>query len=418
MIGEHRIPDEAKGIIVPSPINLGENAKISDRTDNLSPLSGASRELAAPIDRQSQTKKPKINFAFAGIDRGVARVSIDTSQVGTPDVPTVVDALVQQHSGSADYYKQGENTDYSAKDPRERPRSIFPNIHIGLTPSRWSDGVVTHWANMTPEKNWIAGVYAAQITPTAPERGKARFSLEVSSFHELQRASQLLAGTVMDGEHSRVVQFVEPPVPEENDMNQANNNRWLQTLADGGIPLVRFSTNPEDATEYDYYSHDYDFHLVNFSFFPREVNDAITEAATHSLMDRENNKDEDGVSPSSGILIIDALSDNAGYSDLLSYLIAHPEKSCEERLATLREGVGFDSIDPLLQVQAEQGIGLLVRDMRQITEFNTKHREGREATKEEKEAAVAGMFEGVVRVAKKIRGEYADPQENSELVNI
>jgi hypothetical protein len=237
--------------------------------------------------------------------------------------------------------------------------------------------------------------------------------------------------------------------PEAN----ANNDAWLLAIRDGHWPIPgtykRDPVTDEFSTQLEYDGHDFgDKHLGFMMLAPAEMQQQITEAAHHGLTRRlealddpdrpkglvlpgEDKYDTDPLAYTwrgaairgsmDAINTIDQISDDPNFLPLMQELAALPDEATRidylEHYASLVDmpehqqeqallATQPDNIDKFSWVNHEKmrmaRVGAQMRMMVGITNFNVRHREGRDLTPQEQEGAKQVYLAGLVRVAGKL----------------
>jgi len=281
------------------------------------------------------------------------------------------------------------------------------------------------------DTEWLGYVYGSKVVraPDGQFRG-ANLPLEA-----LPRIHQHLSDTVLKGEHARVATLVDAENMGDM-MDPRNQNLWLSMLGKNQWPIMRFMS-VVDAQPPEYSSHDYaDFHLGNLVLFPGEVQDLISEVVVHEQAQRKafhaggvaskimllpgENIDEDPYATHArtgsnryidGIDKIDNLTDIQYYFNLLTYLIDEPDVSCDDRLGEVMNN-GNGEVRPVLRSidKAQIGLQQLEKQVADIVNYNSRHRDRVAATPELVEQEMNKVLGGVVRVARKIRGEIREDE--------
>lgn len=338
--------------------------------------------------------------------------------------------VLQDHQPNA--VEQLIASEFSAPELWGQTRKTIPPEIFGLG-APWSEEynmplegelVVTD-----PQKLWVASLYGIRCVPDTEASTLNAVKLEATSLEGMVKIHEQLEQTVLAGEDSRTAKLVTPPFPDakpQSDEDKANNTVWLIEVKDGHWPIMLMLRSDGELV---YFEHDYaDYHLANSLLFPKEVQLMIKEAATHELNQREKysngksktrtlllpGEQEHDDSPfgsgargnkrlsDTGVMKIDNLTDAKHYVSLISYLVAYPHVSVEERLNSLINNHKGETAGSILEIKR------LVTDM---FNFNTRHREARNATQEEVDQTFAGFLTGVVRAAEKIRGTYQEEAE-------
>lgn len=302
---------------------------------------------------------------------------------------------------------------------------------FGLEPARneWGDMMEKEKIVDDPSKTWLANIYGMRIVPDENATVSGAVKLEAVDLKVVTAIHQKLAETVLQSENIRIATPTTPPNPERGVTDIENNNYWLQMIKEGKWPVYTDADAPDGEPPYS--SHDYgDYHLANFALFPREIQDMITDAATNELSWRtrwqngevqgnmkllygEDEHDDDPWASgfrgskmhTNGILKIDNLTDIHSYLPLLAY-VTDVADSPEHHLASVLEYAQQpkeDYDDP--RYRASEGIREMRKEIGDMVNFNTRHRENRKATQEEVDEAFEKFKTGLVRVAHKIRGD-------------
>jgi hypothetical protein len=254
------------------------------------------------------------------------------------------------------------------------------------------------------------------------------------------------------------VTLLPPNLREE--LSVENNDRWLLEIKGGIWPVMVHEkedfANPGEF-KLEVSDHDLgDYHLGNMALFPRELNTQIVEAAGYELdrrlerltdpklpkglvLPNEDPRAEDPLAWSprgsiyhnshSGIDEIDNVSDSSSYQSLLAHLAVLPKQEREEIFAlALRFAklpLPYDQrnteIDKFVtehfssddeKEQVVRRLESMASDLLEqrlmivsITNFNMRHREGRNMTPDEQEKAKDGYMQGILRVAGKLHGD-------------
>lgn len=302
-------------------------------------------------------------------------------------------------------------------DPLDRNREDIPARFVGLRSDNLRGGAVVRF----PEESWVAGIFGARVVSAATKENPDAVTVEVTNLRDMERIQHTFAREVLVDEDTRLLTFSDVPEPAKGVSARSNNNRWLQIIKNGGIPVLREVNSSEAKGDYDYDEHDYTDHLASFTLLPREVQAMITEAAGYELAWRAIQADQallrDFVLPgehdtsasvvgNNAVAKIDSISGGEEYSMLLSHLIAEREIPVAERLDELL-ATDLDSIPDSFLFEVREGVDVIREQVEDLANFNTRHREGREATIEELDEAYDQFLQGTIRVAEKIRGTYS-----------
>ncbi|HSW37567.1 MAG TPA: hypothetical protein VLG37_04350 [Candidatus Saccharimonadales bacterium] len=360
--------------------------------------------------------------ALGGIIRH--EVGIDTTE-DLPNQPTAIEKVVTESFASPDLW-------------RERPRAM--HLDFGLEhPKEGGIPVDDEWVVVDNSKVWLTNIYGMKVVPDDKARTPGAVKVVATDLETLSQIHERIAGSVLQDEHIRVATPTTPPFPEESHLNPLNNNLWLEMIRDGKWPIMRNEVGVNGELDYD--PHDYgDYHLANMALLPREVQDLITEAADCELdwrlryqagevqsyillLPGEQRHDIDPYASgkgsdrhSDGISKIDDLTDTRRYLPLITYVVASPEETTEERVASLVQGIKsgeLTNLDNYLDLYldprfyAAGGIREMRRLIADMVNFVSRHRTGKNTTDEAIEEVFNGFLNGVARVGSKIRGEVA-----------
>jgi hypothetical protein len=384
------------------------------------------------VDRPSEVEAPHGRSLAEASPSGITALSGGTNEFSRSDIVPSTDV-----SSPAQYRTEldrvvAEQFAHASSWSTDGGWRLFDSNSFGVEHDS-SDFRVepSAWRLTKPEKTWIANVYGVRIVPAPVTAEGNEVLLETVDLPELETMQRAFADTVLEGENARIAVLTEPVMPAQGDEYPPNNDRWLEVIRDGGWPVMR--DHALGNGEFDYSPHDLGVHMGNTMLFPRELQDIIGEAAGHELAWRQEHPityktdDEDKVlllpgetdfraggysytdKPETGIDKIDRITDVASYGDFLSYLVNNKEQSPQELADELRAV----AVDPEYDPNADTLRGSGIRTVRympkvvaDLANYNTRHREGRNATPEEIDAVVESFFTGAARVAEKIRGTY------------
>ncbi len=368
-----------------------------------------------------------IIYDFAGTYRVATKLKLDFGEIRNGNINTAIELVTQT----------------AFADPKLwRGRTRYTMPFLGVVPREFGlDRDESRQMLRNPNRTWLANIYGFRIIPDGESDRKNDVIVQEVDFHTLTKMHEAFAGTVLTGEHTRIPVPTDPPVPEKGSDNHLNNNLWLEKIRDGYWPIMRDHNNLVTG-EFEYSDHDSsEFHLGNMALLPREVQDIITEAATYELnwqrkyqagevhdnrlfLAGEDMDDEDPFASgfrwskrhSDGIAKIDSITDEPAYMNLLVHIVAEKSVSCADRMAALRANI--DALDVHVADSREvRAIHQMSKQLADLLNFNSRHRDGRTITLEEAREANEAFLNGVVRVAEKIRGEYKgedSPQQQSE----
>lgn len=333
---------------------------------------------------------------------------------------TAIDEIIQDQFSEPDLWSRDGNW------------RMVDSISFGVsTRNDYTGTDADRWFLTQPKKAWIAGIYGARVVQNSVETIRDKVTLETVDLPTLIAMQHTFADTILSGEGSRPAVLIDPPYPNQGDDHPLNNDKWLEALRDGRAPVMKDARDP--LGNYGYSPHDLGVHLGNLMLFPKEVQELITEATGHELHWRQqfpwrlrpglmNNKTKHLLLPgetpetedqwshigdvSDGVEKLDRLTDVVSYTDLLAYLVANPEQDAHERLLELREDTDNPDLmlDDSLHKSSIRAITHIPKVLADVVNFNTRHREGRNTTQEEVDAVVDSFFNGLLRVANKIRG--------------
>ncbi len=314
------------------------------------------------------------------------------------------------------------------------------------------------------DDEWDAAPRYGTIFPSLAavygERVGADGELEACSLPDMVEIDTEIAANVLVDEDSRTPLLTIAPYPKASTTGkspeaQANNDAWLRTIRDGHWPIPGsykrdYETKDGDfSDELSYDLHDSaDKHLSFMLLAPREMQHEITEAAHHGLSRRLNALDDPEMSKGlvlrgetdsdvdkraytwrgeafrgdmDAINTIDQISDDPNFLPLINDLLSL--KSDEERGQYMEHYAALadaptEELDTLLeqsvpedmdtdewvsaQSQKTLWVGAQMRMIAGITNFNMRHREGRDLTQEEISQAQHQYLSGIVRVADKL----------------
>ncbi len=328
---------------------------------------------------------------------------------------------------------------------QEPLRAHEPIFGLEYARDKWGSVDQSEQVEGPANKGWLALVYGFRIVPDPEATTPGAVKLETATLDTVHRIHERLNDTVLKGEGMRIAKPTIPPHPEEGLKNAENNDLWVELIRHHQWPIMKDA--PVIKAQQDgsgdiwekgvttWNSHDYAAkHLGNSALYPREIQDLITEATIHEQARRKqyhagevNDKvlylsvfEEGKENPyasyargsgwhTDGITEIDHLTDADNYMDLLAYLVDEPQTAAEDRLATLQAYLK-EKHDPYEYSHelgsAVSGVVELKKLVADILNFNNRHRDGENIVPEAVDQIMEQVLNGVVRVAKKIRGNY------------
>jgi|GEM_PF-2374082 len=275
-------------------------------------------------------------------------------------------------------------------------------------------------------KTWLASLYGIRLVPVSGSEDEV--TLEWTTLTTVGLIHKKLSETVLSGEDIRIATLVTPPFPEEGTNNPANNIFWVKQHAEGKKgPIMSKVNDPKDTPE-DYEDHDYGSpHLGNNALFPQEAQSLFTTTSKYELawrrrLERGEVSEKELLLPGEkvgdlsefgfdfargsydGTKRMDYFSAGFSYMDLLSFVVAGSSVSPQRRLALVKD---YEEYTHGVLSGAGGGYADAYVNTLGLVDFNTRHREGRNATWEEVDQEFDKFMTGVVRVATKIRGEFS-----------
>jgi hypothetical protein len=291
-----------------------------------------------------------------------------------------------------------------------------------------------------PDREWVALLYGNKVDVT-PD-GSASF--RATDLETLCTIHDTLAETVLKGEHVHPSVLVIPTKPAESIRNEANNDIWLEAIAEGKWPVMAEKASPQG--EKDYSSHDYsDYHTATMMLMPRNAQDLMSKAAALELDWRKRYRtgevpevlklpgdDYRRTDPfASGlrgsqeyegaIMKIDSLTDIAGYVTLLNYSMQPGEGSARDRLEELAGYItddGLDSNTPQNLRELTADLYKLQRGIGDLLNYVTRQETHQNTTPEAMAAESRAFLEGMVRITERLRGTYVMRPEDYEPAQI
>jgi len=277
-----------------------------------------------------------------------------------------------------------------------------------------------------PTTLWVGYLYG--IKSVVDEQGVAH--IKYLPLEDVEKIHRHLAGTVLRGENPRVATLATPPHPHQGALSTENNDLWLDMIHRGQWPVM-LTTSYSGREEYD--SHDYaDYHLANMMLFPKELQGLITETVVYEKrqrqfwsQDREKNpkvmklSGEGDTDPyasaergqtmyTDGISKIDNLTDVQLYLKLLTYLVDGQNEPVEERLKQVKNANPKEEDVNMPVTYPSWGYEELKGVVADAVNFNSRHRDEQQAVQELVDWEFEKVIDGVIRVAKKIRGEIQE----------
>jgi len=286
-----------------------------------------------------------------------------------------------------------------------------------------------YYAGGRPAEHWATLLYGSRLVEGTDPYEVSEVGFETTSLRTMADIHARLATTVLAGEHARPSVLVDPPVVVlDPTRDRANHIFWLKKIIRGVWPIM--ATGQKSDGEKVYFPHDYsDFHNAISLLLPKETQDLITQVAQHELtwlqrhiagkvprgiaLPGDTEMSPFGVGPRDrgfyfdGMYVIDEVTDAGEYMDLLQYLLHGNGATPEVRLAAIeayiQEG-GRARNNPI----GKAAIGLRIMRMQtgSMVNFISRHRDGRNTTPEAVDVECEKFEKGVVRVARKILGEY------------
>lgn len=283
-----------------------------------------------------------------------------------------------------------------------------------------------------PAHHWVTLLYGSRIVNADSMEVGARAELETVPLKSLPAIHLHLANTVLAGEQARPSTLVDPPVrgyAAVAGLSPRNNIFWLTTIVEGNVWPVMF-TGYEHTEQDQYLSHDHqDPHTIVCLTSPQETQMLITQVGDYDLPfarqflagkgPRElrlqgDNGDPFGVGMMSprtyrnGIALIDGVTDQEGYVHLLHYLMNGEGVTPEDRLALVEAHIkaSKNRYNNTAIGRAAEGFSRMTQYTGAMVNFISRHATGRNTTQEAVDIEIAKFENGVVRVVKKILGEY------------
>jgi len=313
---------------------------------------------------------------------------------------------------------------------------IIQVVEDFVRPERW--GAYDHWVpnedqtdrislhtasppyiEMKRRIAWTSYLYGARYQ----QDRKGSWYREAVPIEDVPVIHRHLADTVLKGENPVTADFLLPSVMENPDQNEAQNLIWLRMIRGGNWPF-NFLKRADGRIVISRHDHNSN-HPVNFMLYPFEMREIYNEVADHEVAQRERFLEGEGdkvllllgekidVSGGvedpgrTGIAKIDSYSASGSYVELLTYLIREPGLDVEERLKIIEKGMegnlGDDiSVELMAAAHGYVGVSMAVAD---LTNFSSRHRDRVNAPVELIRFNQERVLEGVIRVARKIRGE-------------
>lgn len=285
-----------------------------------------------------------------------------------------------------------------------------------------------------PNQTWLANLYGSRVVLKPSVLTTEAVEVESVGFDALTQIHEKLNEGVLKGEGMRIAKVVVPP--NKSDIFHPDNvDAWLDDIRHHIWPIMMLQGKTGSHELYANFHDAGDYHLGNFATFPREVQDITTETTVHEqawrrkfhkgevphkflLLSGEHEHDDDpwgsklrggsGLGQT-GVNKLDDISGVDSYMPMLAYLVDHPEQDCQQRLEYLQsynpKQDGYNTDERFL---ASSGLGIMRAGIGDLVNFNSRHRDGENATPELVEHEYQKFLTGVVRVAKKIRGEMPD----------
>lgn len=266
-----------------------------------------------------------------------------------------------------------------------------------------------------PKRTWLFNIYGLKLDrdPEHPRRAR----IMATDLDTLTAIHRRLSETALAGEGIHVATITKPPHPySEHGSSEdlENNMHWLELISEGKWPIFLLA-RADGSLKYE--PHDSaSTHLAVMALLPLEAQHLITEAAKlereHRLIHKpEPVREDDGeqyfishphhkpignsdYGSHNMVSLIDRLTDNHAYLEVLQELVAAEDNTLEQVLVELLESkyAHFSSF--------------LKHEVGELISFISWHKENKKVTDTERDDAYQQVLGGIVRVAHKIRGDY------------
>ena len=304
-------------------------------------------------------------------------------------------------------YTEPPFTDPTLWDDRKHPLFFLSNRldvedYGGLQCRHMGSEPIEHYIS-DRSKGWAIPLYGSRIAPESTRIETAR-ATTIPLIHDY------LARTALAGEHIRPAVFVDAAVGEKVEQT---TNLWLDTIRQGGAPIMAESGSGEDI---QYSPHDLeDLHPVGFGLQPHELQGRYTIISELELARRQTDSGFMRHCLRNGVRCIDMATDSKAFYVLMEYALCGQKggDSPSERIQTAYEYYRTDSFPSSWPPKVEAATREFNDDIGRIEEYIVFQQEERLATVDQKRLAFRDVLQGVARVGEKLLGTYVAGQDIS-----